>query len=114
MFNILLVLLILGCSSVPYKDPTNLDLIESIANDPTIEESAKSKIIAKIVEKDRDTVRQIVSENTDLKEQIVEDQWKVDLVNRVKKAFYWLLFTVVLSTILYLVFKFRRLLGSPF
>lgn len=111
--RLLAFLLLIGCSSAPYKDPTNLDLIESIANDPTIEESAKSKIIAKIAKKDIDTVRQIVTENTELKEQIIEDQWKVDLVNRVKTTFYWLLGILFACTVGYVLFKFRRLLGSP-
>jgi hypothetical protein len=108
----LLLVLLLACAA-PIKDPTNLDLIESIANDPAIEDKAKSQIIAKIVEKDRAIIQSILQENADFKEEIAENKWKVDLVDRIKSLFYWLLTILILTSVGYLVFKFRRLLGSP-
>lgn len=87
----------------------NQETIRGIISDPTIPLEAKNKIVEKLWMADMQGVQEVHKKNQKLFQELESNSWKISLVNTV----IWTLAGIFLAFVIYLLFKFRRLLGSP-
>ena len=112
-----LMLLVFNCASSPsVVVPVDKKLIDEISSDPTIPQEQKIKIITKLVKVNVEASTQLGEKNVELQKEILDmkaaaqkDAWKIETMNMVVR-FFWL---AIVMIVLYILFKARKLLGSP-
>lgn len=118
LFFVFVLFVFLSCSSTASMvvNPIDKKTIDSIVQDETIPPEVKTRILSRFQEVNSQAIEVIGSRNVklqeelyDLKEQIEQDRWKVEIVNTITK-FFWI---AVFGFLLYIGFKFRRFFGSP-
>ena len=114
IFFVFVLFAFLSCSSTASTvvQPIDKKTVDSIVNDPSIPPEVKTRILSRFQEVNSQAIEVIGQRNIslqtelyELKEQIEQNRWKVEIVNTLIR-FFWV---AIILVILYLGFRFRKL-----